>query len=70
MKLADYLIRENMTNAAFARRIGLSKSAIGRLRSGQRQPSWPVMVRIISETKGDVQPNDFHAPAPRRKRAA
>ncbi|MBB6250925.1 helix-turn-helix domain-containing protein [Nitrospirillum iridis] len=59
MKLTDYLLAENITAAEFARRLGRSRSTIGRWCTGQRHPDAGAMRAIMEETKGAVMPNDF-----------
>ncbi len=59
MKLAAYLDHHQIPDAEFARRIGVSKSAVGRWRKGERTPDADAMKTIAAETGGSVMPNDF-----------
>ena len=59
MDLSTYLNGENLSAADFARRINVSRSAVGRWMNGERVPSSEVMRRIRDATGGVVQPNDF-----------
>ncbi len=59
MKLADYLSKQNIPGAEFARRIEVSQEAVRRYVKGDRRPEWDVLARIVSATDGHVQPNDF-----------
>lgn len=43
----------------FARRIGVSRVTLFRLKTRRRMPGQIVMERIHTETGGDVAPNDF-----------
>ena len=60
MRLADYLNLHGLTKAEFARRIGRDKNSVGRFVSGEHIPRRETMLRIVSETDGAVQPNDFY----------
>lgn len=65
MKLADYLAQQEISDSAFADRIGVSRQALWRYKSGDRRPEWDVLERIAHETSGQVTPNDFlPVPAP------
>ena len=74
MKLAKYLEDRNLTDAAFARAIGVERQAIGRYKSGDRFPEKPILLRIFEETGGLVTANDFAGiepePAPTQAGAA
>ncbi|TWB39707.1 helix-turn-helix domain-containing protein [Nitrospirillum pindoramense] len=59
MTLADYLQAQGLTAAEFARRIGRSRSTVGRWCAGLRHPDAAAMRAIMEETKGAVMPNDF-----------
>lgn len=60
--LDDWLRRNEISDAAFARTLGLrSRASVTRYRSGIRMPEPPIMARIIAATAGAVQPNDFYA---------
>lgn len=59
MRLADYLKTHKISDAAFARSIGVERQAVGRYRSGDRFPEKEILLRIFSETNGEVTANDF-----------
>lgn len=59
MTLADYLKRENLKDAAFARTCECDRTTILRIRTGQTKPTPALMERIARETGGLVQPNDY-----------
>lgn len=64
MKLADWLKKHKITPTEFGRRIGVeSPSTTARYARGERVPRPSIMKKIIEETKGQVQPNDFHEAA-------
>lgn len=63
MKLREYLKSNDLTEAQFADRVGLSQAAINRYCAGRRIPDKDAMPAIIKGTSGDVQPNDFFAEA-------
>src|ERR1700761_4540280 len=67
MKLGDWLKRNQMSRADFARRIGVSPGAVTLI--CREHGSWlsrETAERIVAETQGAVTPNDFLAAAPRR----
>src|SRR6516162_3873394 len=67
MKLGDWLRRNQVTRADFARRIGLSPGAVTLI--CREHGSWlsrETAERIVAETQGAVTPNDFLGAAPRR----
>ena len=60
MKLADYLIKYDISPSAFARRARVrSRTTIHRYLKGQRRPSPEVILRIEKITKGEVTRKDF-----------
>jgi hypothetical protein len=59
MKLADWLIANQVSDDDFAARIETSRQAVWRYKSG-RIPERETMVRIVRATGGLVQPNDFY----------
>lgn len=67
MKLSKYLTDNDITDAAFAARVGLSQSHVSRLKRGVSMPSWDAVAAIEKATKGAVKADDF---TPARKRAA
>src|SRR5271154_3784350 len=65
MKLHDWLKRNSMTRADFARRIGVSPGAVTMI--CREHGSWlsrETAERIVAETLGAVTPNDFLNSAP------
>lgn len=58
MTLDEYLRKNDETDTAFAARVGISQSHVGRLRRGWK-PSWDAIVAIERATDGNVQPNDW-----------
>ena len=59
MKLAAYLIRESLTNAAFARMTGLSEGTVSLLCRDEIWLSRLTASKIFEATNGEVTPNDF-----------
>ncbi len=60
MKLGDWLKRNNISKAEFARRTGLSKGAISQFcNQGDAWVSRETARQILRETSGLVTPNDF-----------
>lgn len=59
MKLATYLENIELTDAAFARLIGVERQAVGRYKAGERFPEKPVLLKIYEVTGGLVTANDF-----------
>src|SRR5271154_2515018 len=65
MKLADWLLRNDVKRVEFARRIGLSPGAVTQIcREAGAWLSRETAERIVVETRGAVTPNDFLAHAP------
>jgi transcriptional regulator with XRE-family HTH domain len=73
MQLATYLDENGISDAAFARSIGVERQAVGRYRSGERFPEKVILLRIFEVTGGQVTANDFAGievdPAPEPERA-
>ena len=59
MKLAAYLAREGMTNAAFSRATGLSEGTVSLLSRDEIWLSRDTATKIFEATGGEVTPNDF-----------
>lgn len=59
MKLAAYLIAQNLTPAMFARQIGVGRMTIHRYISGERQPTAQITDLIHKATQGQVTAQDF-----------
>ena len=53
--LAQYLKDENLTQAAFAARVGVKQATVSKLCAGKK-PSLELACRIDRETKGAVPP--------------
>ncbi len=79
MKLKTYLTQNNLTEAEFGEKAGLSQAAVNRYCAGKRIPDKDAMPAIIAATGGAVQPNDFfdiapsiaqHEPALKKTRSA
>lgn len=59
MRLADFLHEHRVSSATFAQRVGVTRQAMWRYRSGERRPEWDVLERIALASGGLVTPNDF-----------
>lgn len=59
MKLIDYLRANNLTDEAFAARVGRSKWAVRKWMYGQRVPRGVEMLAIANATQGVVSADDF-----------
>ena len=59
MTIDEFLSGRHIASAAFAERVGATRQAVARWRSGERIPSPGLMVRIVAATAGAVTPNDF-----------
>ncbi len=59
MKLADWLLANNVSHQAFGDRIGKSQAAVSRYAAGLRRPDDETLIKIYVATDGDVTPNDF-----------
>lgn len=59
MTLDQYLIENELTNAAFGAIIGVSSETVRRYRNGERWPDRDQWKIIIDKTAGAVTPNDF-----------
>lgn len=78
MTLDAWLAANNtVSDKDFARRIGVSRVTLYRLKTHLRKPGQRVMEKIHAETGGEVTPNDFFrigetspAPASEPERAA
>lgn len=60
MKLGDWLIQQELSVPAFARRIGVRKMTVYRWLAGKRVPRPEHMHAIALQTRGEVTANDFH----------
>jgi len=59
MKLSSYLNANGISDAEFARRIGVGRHTVGRYRLGERFPHQAILAKIHRVTKGQVTANDF-----------
>ena len=62
MRLDKYLTEAGLSEADFGRQIGLSQSAINRLRRGESWPPADTAEKIRAATGGKVTADDFLAP--------
>jgi putative transcriptional regulator len=63
MQLHEYMAREGLSDGEFAAKIGKTRMAVFRYRTGRRMPSADAMAAIARATAGAVTPNDFVLPA-------
>ena len=59
MTLKEYIQINKISQARFARRCGVSRSAINHFIAGRRYPNPETMRRILLASNGEVKPNDF-----------
>ncbi|WP_084398358.1 helix-turn-helix domain-containing protein [Henriciella aquimarina] len=59
MTLADWLTKNNLSDADFADRIGVSRQALHRYKTGARRPHADILTEIVKHTGGQVTANDF-----------
>jgi transcriptional regulator with XRE-family HTH domain len=59
MLLSDYLNENELSDAAFARLIGVERQTVGRYQTGDRFPERHILLRIFEVTAGKVTANDF-----------
>ncbi len=59
MNLIDYMKKNELTDEMFARRIGVTRSAVTYCRSSMRMPSPRIMLLIESVTKNEVTASDM-----------
>ena len=59
MTLKEYIKINKISQARFARRCGISRSAINHFIAGRRYPNPETMRRILLASNGEVKPNDF-----------
>jgi len=60
MKLADWLTENELSQTAFAQKIGSSQSQVARFAAGTRMPRKQTMRKIKLVTGGAVTANDFY----------
>ena len=58
-KLKDYLVRNNLSQADFADRLGVRQASVSRWASGQRTPDWAMIPGIYEATDGELDANSF-----------
>lgn len=59
MKLLDWMKANEMSDVAFAERVGRSKWAVRKWIYGQRVPRRAELLQILEITSGAVTPSDF-----------
>ena len=59
MGLSEWMDKVGMTDGEMARRVGCSRSAISRYRSGERMPRPDTLMKLVDVTNNDVSPMDF-----------
>lgn len=59
MNLQEYMKKNEMTDEMFARRIGVTRSAVTYYRSSLRMPSPRIMLLIEAVTKNEVTAQDM-----------
>lgn len=59
MTLHDYLATSVDTQAALAKRCGVSAASISRISAGKQVPSFALASRLVKETKGKVAFKDL-----------
>jgi hypothetical protein len=64
MQLADYLEKNELSDAAFARLIGVERQAVGRYKLGERFPERQILLKNFEVTGGQVTANDFAGMSP------
>ncbi|MBL8644414.1 MAG: helix-turn-helix transcriptional regulator [Rhodospirillaceae bacterium] len=58
-KLDAYLTQNNITSGEFAKRAGVDRAYIVRLRRGVGNPTKAVMEQIIAASDGKITPDDL-----------
>ena len=69
MQITDWLSKNTISDADFAARIGVSRQALWRYKSGERIPRPKILERIQLATGGKVKPADFF-PTPKLEKAS
>jgi transcriptional regulator with XRE-family HTH domain len=70
MTLADYLAKHGLSDATFAKDIGVDRSSVSRMRRCGQVPG-PDILRLIADRTGNaVTPNDFFGVRPSDQQAA
>lgn len=68
MTLREYLDRIGVNPVNYANRIGVSPKQVYRYCEGAI-PGREIMARIVRDTRGEVQPNDFYDLPKHRRRS-
>lgn len=59
MGLNEWMDKVGMTDGEMATKVGCSRSAISRYRSGERMPRPDTLIKLLDATNNDVSPMDF-----------
>ncbi len=59
MTLDQYLVANELTEAAFAAKIGVDQSNVHRMRKAGQVPNKALMAKIFEATSGQVRADDF-----------
>ena len=59
MTLSEWLEKQDMSDATFGDRIGVTRQSVHRYKNNVRIPQWHIIERIRKETKGAVTVLDF-----------
>lgn len=70
MRLNLWLAAKGISDQAFADKIGTTRQAVHRYKTGARHPEASVRAAIFVATDGDVTPNDFDGDLSALKRAS
>ncbi|GGJ14033.1 helix-turn-helix domain-containing protein [Neoroseomonas lacus] len=60
MKLRDFMLARELSEAQLGRLLGIGQATVNRYVRGERIPRPEVMRRIVEVTKGAVGPADFY----------
>lgn len=59
MTLSEWLDDQEISDATFAERIGVTRQALHRYKTGKRTPRTNIIRKITAETLGQVRADDF-----------
>lgn len=59
MKLSQYLSENNLSTTEFAEQVGCDRSAVVKIKNGNRRPRKDLAERIFKATNGAVTPLDY-----------
>jgi transcriptional regulator with XRE-family HTH domain len=59
MRLCDYLYEHKITATEFAKKVGMSRHHISRIKNNHHRPGGALALRICRETKGKVTLDDL-----------